>query len=78
MGDPEVINTNTDTDTNTELNVEIDQETEDMANSESVSHSVWFRLSGYFRRWSLKNSLYKKDFAVLFNNKLSSRNLLNE
>ena len=50
MGDPEVINTNTDTDTNTELNVEIDQETEDMANSESVSHSVWSRLSGYFRR----------------------------
>ena len=50
MGDPEVINTNTDTDTNTELNVEIDQETGDMANSESVSHSVWSRLSGYFRR----------------------------
>ena len=75
MGDPQVINTNTDTDTNTELNVEIDQEMGDMANSESVSHSVWSRLSGYF---SLKISRYKKDFATLFNNKLSSRNSLNK
>ena len=46
--DPEV--TNTDADTNVELNIEIDQETEDLVNSESTSHSVWSRLSGYFRR----------------------------
>ena len=51
MEDPEVINTNTDaTDTNIELNIEIDQETEDLVNSKSISHSVWSRLSGYFRR----------------------------
>ena len=60
MEDPEVTNTNTDatdtntitdaTDTNIELNIEIDQETEDLVNSESTSHSVWSRLSGYFRR----------------------------
>ena len=51
MEDPEVINTNTDTtDTNIELNIEIDQETEDFVNSKSISHSVWSRLSGYFRR----------------------------
>ena len=31
-------------DTYTELNVEVDQETEDIVNSESVTHSVWSRL----------------------------------
>ena len=40
-------------DTNTEFNIKVDQETEDFVNSESVTHSLWSRLSGYFRRQGL-------------------------
>ena len=36
-------------DTNTEFNIKVDQETEELVNSESVTHSLWPRLSGYFR-----------------------------
>ena len=37
-------------DTNTQFNIKVDQETEDLVNSESVTHTFWSRLSGYIRR----------------------------
>ena len=37
-------------DTNTQFSIKVDQETEDLVNSESVTHTFWSRLSGYSRR----------------------------